>query len=176
MIWRALKSLLRTFTVAQAETQVDDETTPTFLMRDGAVTDADEVFNASTSADLKRMLEALSTKSNAVDRHFLLMTIIGQTYLRRNDPEMRSICKRVARIHIDEFSVIAPVLKRQMDGVLPRVSTFQLFATVLTEDCDFEEAIQICKLAIAFSLEDGTKSGFSGRIDRIRRIMSKARR
>ena len=46
---------------------------------------------------------------------------------------------------------------------------FPYLATVLTEDGHYDEAIEVCRKAINFGLDDGTKSGFAGRIERIRK-------
>jgi hypothetical protein len=49
------------------------------------------------------------------------------------------------------------------------VPTFQDLATVLAEDHEFADAVRICEAAQGFGLQDGTKSGFEGRIARIRK-------
>lgn len=139
------------------------------VMRQGKTVPADEVFEAWTSGDLKRMLAAVKTPTNPIDRHFLLMAIVDQTYKQRKDAKSRSLCIRFAEQHISEFARIAPALKKEHAGTLPRVSTFQKYATLLTEDGDFDRAIEVCKTAIAYDLVDGTKSGFESRIDRIRK-------
>lgn len=74
-----------------------------------------------------------------------------------------------ARLHVREFPRLVPALKGDFGGSLPRVPTFQNVATVLAEDGAFEEAISVCLDALAHGLQDGTSSGFEGRISRIRR-------
>ncbi|MEO2034136.1 MAG: hypothetical protein ABGZ35_18840 [Planctomycetaceae bacterium] len=145
-------------------------------MRDGKSVRADEAFSASTSQDLTRMLSALDVKTNKVDRHFLLMAIVAETYKHRSDPGMAQTCARVAEMHIAEFPQIAGPLKKDMDGILPRVSTFQHYATLLAEQSKFDRAIEICEIAIRFELHDGTKSGFEGRINRIKKQQKKSSR
>lgn len=168
-MWKLLKSIL------------GDESQPPptpsssgkkYTLRMGEVTKTDEVFDAWTSGELDNMLKALNAKTNLIDRHFLLMGIVDHTYKDRNDPKMREICKTVSGQHIQEFAQIAPALKKDMDGVLPRVTTFQKYATVLTEDKEFQKAIDVCETAISFGLHDGTKAGYAGRILRIRKKMA----
>ncbi len=137
-----------------------------FVERDGKLMEADSVFDAWTSGDLKAMLAQLKQKTTLVDRHFLLMNIVDQAYRNRNDKEMRTICHQVAKMHIKEFPKIKPALKKDI-GILPRVPTFQQYATVLTEEERYLEAITVCESAIKFGLSDGTKSDFQGRIERI---------
>ena len=125
------------------------------------------------SGDLQRMINALHSKAKLVDRHFLLMTVVEETYRLRADPRMAEKCLEVAQIHVEEFPEIARALKREFGGDLPRVSTFQHYATLLTERGEFDQAIQVCESAISFDLHDGTRSGYEGRIDRIRKRSAK---
>ena len=138
-----------------------------YTLRDGKSIPVDAAFEAWTSGDLDAMLAAASTKTNKVDRHHLLQSIVEASYKRRKERRMRDLCVEYSQIHLSEFSAIAPVLKRQCNGVLPRVTTFQHYATVLTEDGDYDRAVELCRTAIKYGLEDGTASGFEGRITRI---------
>ena len=138
-----------------------------YTIRDGRSTPTDAAFNAWTSGDLDAMLAAANSTTNKVDRHHLLQGIVEGTYKRRTELEMRALCTQYAEVHLMEFPAIAPVLKRQCQGVLPRVTTFQHYATVLAEDGSYDQAVEVCKTAIQYGLYDGTASGFEGRIARI---------
>lgn len=116
----------------------------------------------------------------AVNRHFLLLGMVEETYRDRKDPEQRKRFLEIAHQHVREFADLAEPLRLFMappgfDATkdpppdLPRVPTFQHLATVLTEDGRFDEAVAVCEQAIAYDLHDGTQSGFEGRIQRIRR-------
>jgi hypothetical protein len=141
-----------------------------YTIRDGKVVETDAVFDAWTSRDLTKMLAVLNKRTAPLDRHFLLMAIVGETYkLRKKNPKMRTLCASIAEMHIQEFPSIIPALKKDMGGTLPRVSTFQEYATLLTEDGDYERAIQVCTIALSHGLNDGTKGGFKGRILRIQK-------
>ena len=141
----------------------------TYICRMGRQIKADKVFEAWSSGDLAKMLKAVSIETNPVDRHFLLQTIVEVTHKRREEPEMRRTCREMAEKHISAFAVLAPALKQDMGGDLPRVSTFQYFATLLTEDGDYDYAIKVCNTAINYGLHDGTQSGFEGRIEKIKK-------
>jgi len=132
----------------------------------------DEARKAWTSGDLPRMRKALSLRTSQIARHFLLMSIVDATYKTRANRSARRECERVARMHLEEFEAIAPALIADI-GFLPRVSTFQNLAVLLTEDGRFGEAIEVCELAMHYGLHDGTKSGFPGRIQRINRKRAK---
>lgn len=172
-MWEFLKSL---FNPSADHSGLPSSTSETWILRDGKSVPADEAFFAWTSQDLTRMLSALEVKTNKIDRHFLLMAIVSETYKHRSDPEMAQTCARVAEMHIAEFPQIAGPLKKDMDGVLPRVTTFQHYATLLTEQSKFDRAIEVCETAIRFELHDGTKSGFEGRINRIKKQQKKSTR
>ena len=141
----------------------------TYIYRMGRHTKADKVFEAWSSGDLNKMLKAASIKTNPVDRHFLLQTIVEVTYRRRKESEMHRICREIAEKHISEFAALAPALKQDMGGDLPRVSTFQHFTTLLTEDGDYDYAIRVCNAAINCGPDDGTRSGFERRIEKIKK-------
>ena len=119
--------------------------------------------------ELNRMLKDLSKETNPIDRHFLLQSIVGETYKRRKDTEMRKICNEIGIKHLSEFKDLAPFLKKEFGGILPRVTTFQYLSTLLSEDGDYDRAIKICKMAISYGLKDGTKGGFEGRVKKSKR-------
>lgn len=144
-----------------------------YVLRNGELTAAEDNFQAWTSGNLDDMLSAAQSDTNLIDRHFLLQSIVAETYKRREDEKFRGLCVEYSEKHINEFSnKIATALKDDMDGYLPRVSTFQYYATLLTELGDFKRAIEVCENAISYGLSDGTKSGFQGRIDRIKKKAS----
>lgn len=131
--------------------------------------EADESFHAWTSGDLARMTSAINQQTNPIDRHFLLMGIVNQTYKDRKNPDMGKLCAEIAEKHLAEFSKIAPALKKDMGGELPRVTTFQYYATLLTEKGEYKRAIEVCEEAMHYGLHDNTKGGFEARIDHIKK-------
>ncbi|MGB2985733.1 MAG: TerB N-terminal domain-containing protein [Phycisphaerae bacterium] len=129
-----------------------------------------EVRKASGSGDFERMLRALELPADAIARHFLLLVLVETSYSQRHDdPQMRELCCTLARQHIEEFPEIAEAFRSDSSGLPPMVPTFQHLATVLAEDGSFDEAVEVCEHAISYGLIDGTKSGFEGRIARIRK-------
>ncbi len=140
-----------------------------WVERGGQFQRADEAFDAWTGGDLPEMLAALKKPTNPVDRHFLLLGIVEATYRERKDPKKRALFLEIAQQHVDEFPSLAGPLRKDFDGELPHVPTFQKLATVLADDGRFDDAVTVCEQAIALDLHDGTKSGFEGRIERIRK-------
>lgn len=122
---------------------------------------------------INQMLKAVSTKTNPIDMHFLLQSIVGEAYKLRKEEKYRKICIEYSEKHLQEFPSLAPDLREDMGGISPRVTTFQHYATILTEDEEYEKAISICEKAIEYGLLDNTASGFEGRIARIRKKAEK---
>jgi hypothetical protein len=147
----------------------DDEPELEFTMRGGTMVPVDEVFRAWNSGDIRQMLKAMDLKTNPIDRHFLLLNIVTQTYKQRAAPEMAEACLRVGQTHVAEFPQLVPYLMQEFHDQLTRVPTFEHYATVLVERDRFSEAIQVCEAAIRFGLQDGTKGGYEGRIVRIKK-------
>lgn len=172
-MWKSLKSLFSPSVSHTGLTVSEDSATETHILRDGKPVPADEAFAARSSGNLPRMLSALEVETNEIDRHFLLMAIVSETYRRRTEPRMAQTCARVAEIHIAEFSQIVGPLKKEMDGLLPRVTTFQHYITLLTEQSHFDRAIEVCEIAMRFGLHDGTKGGFEGRLERVKKKRQK---
>ena len=146
------------------------------VSRMGRFVNADEVFEAWTSGDLRRMLAARALPTNPIDRHFLLQGIVQEAYRRRVDPEMRRICIETGLIHLEEFGSIAPALQKDMGGSLPRVPSFAWLATAMAEAGCVEDAIRVCEEAARCGADDGTQRGYRGRGERLRTKHSKASR
>lgn len=138
------------------------------VFRQGKAIATDDSFSAWTSGDLDKMLVAAKKDTNPIDRHFLLQSIVSETYKRRDERKYRDLCIEFSEKHIGEFkNDIGKALKVDFGGEFPRISTFQHYATLLTELGDYDKAIEVCKIAISYNLDDGTKSGYEGRIERI---------
>jgi len=141
----------------------------TFTVRQGKTVPIDDAFRAWTSGNLNEMLKAINIKTNQIDRHFLLQSIVTETYKLRKEEKYKTICIKYSEIHLQEFPSLAPALREDMGGILPRVTTFQHYATILTENGEYEKAIDVCQKAISFGLHDGSQTGYEGRIARIKK-------
>ena len=120
-------------------------------------------------ATVPQMLAQLASEQRPIDRHFLMLGIVESAYRdRTRDPAMRDLCERIGLQHVAEFPAFMPALRSEF-GMTPRVPTFQLLATVLTERREFARAIDVCQTALSFGLHDNTVGGFEGRIERIRK-------
>ncbi|MFU8784603.1 hypothetical protein [Aliidiomarina sp.] len=121
---------------------------------------------ASPVAELEKSKDPLA-------RHRLYQQITESSYKNRTDAAWRQISKTFSNQHISEFADILKPLKKANGGSLPQVLTFQNYATLLAEDKQYDEAIAVCEKALEFGLDDKTKTGFAGRIERIRKQKAK---
>lgn len=124
--------------------------------------------------ELSQPVAELEKTKEPLARHRLYQQITENSYKNRNDAGWRQISKTFSKQHIAEFSDIVKPLKKANGGSLPQVLTFQNYATLLAEDGQFEEAAEVCKKALEFGLDDKTKTGFEGRLERIRKQQEKA--
>lgn len=83
----------------------------TYVMRFGRSQPADAAFFAWTSGDVAAMSAALSARTNLVDRHHLLGTLVRQLYRRRSEPGMHDRLLRVGAAHIAELPTLLCALE-----------------------------------------------------------------
>jgi hypothetical protein len=74
-----------------------------FTLRQGKSIPVDDAFRAWTSGDFSQMLKAVSTKTNPIDRHFLLQSIVDATYKLRKEEKYRKLCIEYAEKHLKEL-------------------------------------------------------------------------
>lgn len=145
------------------------EPSHSYVLRMGKTVQADSAFLAWTSRDIQAMTAVLDCPTNHIDRHFLLQTLVAETYKKRGEVKMRLLCLTAGNKHLSELpNLIVPLIKDL--GTVPRITTLPHMATVLCEDGEYDLAIEVCQLGIQLGLSDGTKSGFEGRMARIRKL------
>lgn len=116
-----------------------------YVIRAGKSLPADEAFLAWTSGDLTRMLAATGCKTNPIDRHYLLLSIVEATYKQRWNPEMRNLCVKWGRVHLEELPQIRRPLRKEM-GMAPRIPTLELVKRTLREVGDEQQAKEVARL------------------------------
>ena len=93
-----------------------------YTYRQGELVPVDDVFRAWTSGDLDKMLKAVNIKTNLIDRHFLLQSIVAEAYKLRKEDKYRKICIKYSKMHLFEF-FFRGVTYRWHWGLLKRSST-----------------------------------------------------
>lgn len=117
--------------------------------------------------DIDLMLQALEHEKNPLNRHVLYRDILAQSFPKRHqDPQMRERFMNAAQAHIKEMPEIISELVDRF-GSKPYFFTFSYYAIALTEAMEFDQAIEICRLALAYEAKDGLGVGFEKRIQLI---------
>jgi hypothetical protein len=122
--------------------------------------------------DLDGMLAALPAVTGPLDRHRLYLRIVDAAYREREAVENREICLEYGQRYIDELPQMEAALREAHDGELPPIPVFKQMAITLEEDGDFEGGIAVSEKALAHEVDDGTKTGFAGRIKRLQKKMA----
>ena len=135
----------------------------------GKITLQERVAQASASDDVDAMAKLLETVDDPVLRHSLFGKIVSGHYRQRSDPDHRDAFYRYAGQHIKEVPAALDALEKTEDGRPDRVESFKMVAIAMGEDERLEEAIKVCETAVSLGLEDGTKTGFEGRIARLKK-------
>jgi tetratricopeptide (TPR) repeat protein len=122
---------------------------------------------ALDSDDLEKMIDALEQTDRPAYRHRLLVRIAQSAYTERTDPKIRKLLFLYARMHVKEYPHYGKSVTedRQAGGASP--PTFKMLAIALEEEGRFDEAIAVSRKALQMNIDDGTKTGFAGRIVRL---------
>jgi tetratricopeptide (TPR) repeat protein len=114
------------------------------------------------------LLSALKYKDeSATNTHFTYTSLIDLYYKQRDNREDAiekcvEYCRKdiaIADDFVDEF------------GDVPRIPSFKRLTIIYQKQERYEDALEICNKALEIGTTDGTKSGFEGRKDRLRKKM-----
>lgn len=112
------------------------------------------------------LLSALEFEDeSATSTHFTYTTLIDIYYKQRDNREDAvekciEYCKRdieIADDFVDEF------------GEVPRIPSFKRLAIIYQKEEKYEDALEVCDQALDIGTTDGTKNGFKGRKERLRK-------
>jgi hypothetical protein len=115
------------------------------------------------------MIKFIDVDADPEDRHHLLQAICNIAYGQRDTPAMRKILTQCAQIYIDEVEQLMPAVKQMQDSPFPNIAIFKQIAISLEEEDRLDQALSICDMAQTLDLDDGTKTGYAGRVSRLER-------
>lgn len=128
----------------------------------------------------------VQTSGNLIDRHFYYNNAIDYYYgLRHQDKNAIEKCIQYCKEDIEIAPKVLKLMSKdrtfmhyneegKLEFIPPRFPSFQRLAIIYENQEKYEEAIELCKLAIKLNLRDGTKTGFEGRIKRLERKLNKS--
>ena len=110
----------------------------------------------------------LATESDPWQRHLIYLHEIENAYRNRRismDDRIKAI--DLSTRYIAEFSSLKSSVFENIQENPRIIPVFKMLAIMYEEEEVFDQAIDICKTALAHGIEDGTKTGFEGRIERL---------
>lgn len=123
--------------------------------------------------DLDQLLEAMAGVSDPVARHELYSGQIDRAYKQRHtDPAMKKMFVTCAENYVKEFPEAKEALFESLGDMPKIVPVFRQLAIFYEENQAYDQAVALCRQALSLGVEDGTKTGFNGRIARIRKKQS----
>ncbi len=121
------------------------------------------------------IFQSLEKVSDPWERHMIYVRCLDITYKKRaGDQTMHDLAKHWAIEYIKEFPKLKAVVFEHLGDAPKLVSVFKQLAILFEEDREFEKALDVCKNAIENGLDDGTKTGYEGRVERLNKKLKAA--
>jgi hypothetical protein len=107
-----------------------------------------------------------------LERHRIYTQGIDLAYREKNsgDSAMRKKAKSFAQSYVGEFHRFKDVVFKDL-GDSRNVTVFKQLAILYEDDQEYDKALSLCNQALLLDLKDGTKTGYQGRIDRLKKKM-----
>lgn len=123
--------------------------------------------NLDIPLELIGSIEKLLACSDALERHNLFNRLCEYAYSGRLYPSCRQVLVAAAQSHIAEFPFLLELSDEKDYDKLTQANSFKRYAMHLSEIGDIQGAIEVCHKAMEYNIEDGTKSGYAGRKNRL---------
>ncbi|MFO7884086.1 MAG: hypothetical protein R6U68_04625 [Desulfobacteraceae bacterium] len=112
--------------------------------------------------------KTLETESDPWQRHLIYVHEIENAYRnRRSSMDDRIKAIDLSTQYIAEFDSLKPAVFENIQEDPRIIPVFKMLTIMYEEEEVFDQAIDICRTALAHGIEDGTKTGFEGRIERL---------
>ena len=130
-------------------------------------------FDIEKADDPEQIRQELKKASNSLERHLLYTKGVDLAYKKRKaDKKMARSVKTLASDYVGEFGDMKKTVFKQLGTGNRLVPVFKQFAILLEEEKEYEKAVRVCEKALSFKLDDGTKTGYEGRILRLKKKMA----
>lgn len=120
---------------------------------------------------LQRAVEEYQGAETELTRYNALLNVIAECYKQRKSTEYVQYGAALATLFLELFHRASATKPKETEL---KTTGFLQLATLLNDTQAFDQAIELCKEAIALGLTDGTVTGFEGRISRIEKAQAKA--
>ena len=122
----------------------------------------EEAVEIEDPAQVKSMLKS---ETDPLSRHLLYEQGVALAYKKRKtDAGMKALVLELAQGYVDEFSKLKKEVLASYGNGIP---VFKQLAICLEEEREFKKAVDVCETALFHGLDDGTKTGYKGRIERL---------
>jgi hypothetical protein len=129
----------------------------------------DPVAAALAAEDLDQLRAAADLAATPLEQHLVLSKIIALAYRQREDPSLRAVLLEYGRRYLALFPELFPTLKAELGENVHQIPVFKQMAIALGEDGDYDGAVAVCRTALDYDMDDGTRTGFEGRIARLQK-------
>jgi len=108
--------------------------------------------------------------NKAVTEHFKLLEQIQNTYRDGDYAKCEKLCKKDIQLFPQYIIALAEEHGFNLDEEIPlRTVSFDTLAKLYEKQDRYSEAIKVCEMGIKHKLPDGTKGGFEGRLEKLKR-------
>lgn len=110
--------------------------------------------------------------ASMVDTHFFLQEA-AEYYYKQKDfrPDAIELTKKFCLKDIQLFPRYSTALQQEI-GFIPFIKTFQRLVILYEKSGQYNDAINICNLALEYELSDSTKGGYKARLHRLQKIIN----
>ena len=133
---------------------------------------------AMNTSDMKKkeqlLLGSEKLVGNVEDLHFTYLCLYEMYYKQRDEkPSALEMCIEYCKKDIELYPRF---IKKYMEtsSVIPKVPAFQQLAIIYEKQGKYKDAIKVSELAIQYDQKEDTKSGYEGRIERLKNKIQKA--
>ena len=123
---------------------------------------------------LKRAMEQYQASEGAIEAHDALLAVIGECYKQRKNSKYLQLGQEYDTAYSALFAASREKVLSKSPKAEFKGTGFMQLSTLCSDAGRFDAAIALCNKAIEYGLEDGTVTGFAGRIKRIEKARDKA--